>query len=211
VAPLDAYCRGSDLIATYGPSDLFPFRYQAYWRHQRAIYPGALAAVELVVSIQTQLLDTQPRLTVSSLLPASACWRIPSVQPAPQVGQKIAGPPAAAQLFTPAGGIGCFRFQLAPGMPDYVEMVHPVDFQATTLDAHGPAGNGPAGTAPLGTGLAVTGPATRLCHQLFGGRLEKGVILRSRVLGLFLPRAAASGMIAEAYRTLAAEALPLTT
>jgi hypothetical protein len=205
-SPLDAYSRGSDLIATYGPTDAHPFRYQAYWRAQPTRYPEALAAVELVVSIQTHLLDSRPRLHVAGLLPAMSGWHWRSAQQTGELVDAIDCPPIKLQHFGPAGGIGCFRFRLAGSDLDYAEIVHPVDFQSSSLDV-----------APLdvaaGSRAAASGAerSTLLSHQLFTGQLEKGVILRSRVLGLFLPASAPRGMIAEYYRSFVEEQLPLTT
>jgi hypothetical protein len=193
---VEAYQRGPDLIATYGPSDDHPFRYQAYWRAQPTRYPGALAAVELVVSIQTHLLDSRPRLTASSLLGATAGWHWSSAEHAAAVVEDLVCPPSERRLFDAAGGIGCYRFRLAGSNLDYVEMVHPVDFQSSSLDS---------------LSLSAANHATLLSHPLFAGQLEKGVILRSRVLGLLLDASVPNAMISDYYRSFVDEELPLTT
>ena len=71
-------------------------------------------------------------------------------------------------------------------------MVHPVDFQRSTLAAVGATG-------------------TRLSHRLLGGELEKGVILRARVLGLIVSSSTDNATLAGYYRAFEEEALPLTT
>ncbi len=195
-SPLEAYLRGPDLIATYGPTNDHPFRYQVYWRAVSARYPDALSAIELVVSIQTHLLDSRPQMTICSLLPVTAGWRWASASHAGLRIDDIACPPPDERQFGPTDGIGCFRFRLAGGRLDYAEMVHPVDFRSSSLTAQS---------------MSSAAPATRLSHRLFSGELEKGVILRSRVLSLFLPTGAASETIARYYRSFVEEELPLTT
>ena len=51
----------------------------------------------------------------------------------------------------------------------------------------------------------------RLTHRLFAERLEKGVILRSRIRGLFIPRSHTDELARHEYRRFAASKLPLTT
>jgi hypothetical protein len=74
-------------------------------------------------------------------------------------------------------------------------MVHPADFQGTTLDIE----------ARPAAALA------RLQHALFVSRLEKGVILRARVLGLFLARDDDMSATAEHFSLFSATEPPLTT
>ena len=76
----------------------------------------------------------------------------------------------------------------------YLEMVHPSDFRQTTFEW--------ASQSP---------PVVRLTHRLFAERLEKGVILRSRIRGLFIPRSHADELARQEYRRFAASKLPLTT
>lgn len=60
---LDAYVRGIDLVARYGPCEAFPFRTEVYWR-------AAEAGLQLIVSVETDLLDTHPVIGVRSVMPA---------------------------------------------------------------------------------------------------------------------------------------------
>ena len=191
----ESYLRGRDLVATYWESDASRFRIEIYWRDVTDQYSGALAAVELVLSLQTSLLDSQPRLTVSSLLPAAAVWRSAVDGPGSVAEQPLECPPDAVREFTAADGAGCFRFSIHSSGCDYVELVHPADFEWSSLRA----------------ARATEGPGTMLLtHRLFEQRLEKGVILRSRLLGLFLPSGTAGGLVADCYRKFAGEKLPLS-
>jgi hypothetical protein len=206
---VEAYLRGPDLIATYRGAAAQPFRWQVYWRAERKLYPGSLAAIELVVSVQTRLLDSQPQLMISSLLPAVSGWRWRSCETGREASENVVYSPAARREFDSHGGLGCYRFPLADAEIDYVEIVHPADFTSSSLAAIPPADPGPAPcSAPQSARMAGQ---MLLAHQLFVRPLEKGVILRSRVLGLFVPREAPQGNVAEYYRVFAAEAPPLTT
>lgn len=67
----ETYVRGDDLVATYVQTPARPFRLQAYWR---CIDPTTIAdcratsIVELQVSINTSLLDTQPAVDVMTIV-----------------------------------------------------------------------------------------------------------------------------------------------
>ncbi len=63
----ETYTRGADLVATYAPGEAFPFREEFYWRLADAPPTAALLAeVTGLVSLQTELLDTEPHLTIES-------------------------------------------------------------------------------------------------------------------------------------------------
>jgi hypothetical protein len=61
-AAVESYVRGADHVTTHDPTDAFPFRTQMYWSG-KPLADGAVAAT-LSVSLQTDLLDTQPELTL---------------------------------------------------------------------------------------------------------------------------------------------------
>ena len=67
---IDAYVRGSDLIVTYAETPSRPLRAQVYWRAIESVRRGTLAAIELVASVQTSLLDACPRLSAQSFVAA---------------------------------------------------------------------------------------------------------------------------------------------
>jgi len=96
--------------------------------------------------------------------------------------------------FGPAGGPGCFLFR-PPGAPfSYVEMVHPADFHRIELGC----GDEPS-------------RSVRLVHRLFSEPLEKGVIVRARIEGVFCSRRYDARVAAEAYSSFCCGALPLGT
>lgn len=61
----DAYPRGADLVARYGPCEAFPFRTEVYWRADTRA-DAATTGLQMIVSVETDLLDTYPELHVSS-------------------------------------------------------------------------------------------------------------------------------------------------
>ena len=94
--------------------------------------------------------------------------------------------------FDPTIGPGCFLFRRA-GTFSYAELVHPADFRQSTLAAR-----------------ESSSADVRLAHRLFHRRLEKGVILRSRLRGVFLPREHDMELAAAEYRRFAASEPPPT-
>lgn len=66
----DAYVRGRDLVVVYGPTPARPFTVEVYW--SVVDEPRARLALEVVVSVQTELLECHPQFSVSSLVPAQA-------------------------------------------------------------------------------------------------------------------------------------------
>jgi hypothetical protein len=187
----DCYVRGRDLIATYAPAADWPFRCQVYWRVVPAAAPVA-AALDLVVSVQTELLDTHPQVHVRSWFPAGS--EVLQVVPSAPDERTMRLSPDTS-VTAAEGRAGCFLFR-APGRDrSYVQMVHPADFVEFRLVRDADAGSA--------AGITAT-------HVLFRRPLEKGVILRSRIRSAWLPGAADAAEAAESYRRFIAEAPPLT-
>jgi hypothetical protein len=114
IAKLDAYVRGRDLVALYDESLPDHLRTQIYWRALRAsdlsasCEPNRIAAAfDLILSVNTSLLDSDPQVTVRSEIPASDSIVQLKVDPAPE---------ASAVLV-----------RLGSGKLSYVELVHPAD------------------------------------------------------------------------------------
>jgi hypothetical protein len=194
---VEAYLRGDDLIATYADVAQPSFRWQVYWRALLGRFPQALAAIEAIVSVQTGLLDSWPQLTLRSSVTTAgaAVWRAGLAGAEPRFERF--GPDCAANGITAVEGWGCFGFKLPGVAASYVEMVHPADFDSTSVET--------LAVSPCGWWSAS------LRHLLFRERLEKGVILRSRVLALILPEEPTSGTIADILSAFVDEELPLTT
>jgi hypothetical protein len=74
-------------------------------------------------------------------------------------------------------------------------MIHAADFQHDQLGVHESSGDRRA----------------VLEHRLFPGMLEKGVIVRARLRGLFLNERDAARHVAEDYQQFLRAPLPLTT
>jgi hypothetical protein len=192
---IDAYVRGTDLVATYAEAPPRQVRAQIYWRRLSAAEfspPHAaqiVAAFDLIVSVNTPLLDCDPEAAVQSILPASDLLNL-RIQ---KDGGCRAAPLDEPQLESASEATGCFIARPSGSQFSYVEIVHPVDY--TDIDiTHGDS-------AP---------PRVRIVHQFFRERLEKGVILRARMRAGIVARTADETTAADAYSRFAAMEPPLT-
>ena len=126
-SPLDTYVRGNDLVARFN-SQGHPFEREVYWRvidcesvEQSESEDQSLVGVELIYSLQTDSLDSNPAPKVSSLVPMKS-FKVYSVMGAstdPNRSWKASDDLASSQLLvaTLAGGaklaIGAFPSDLA--------------------------------------------------------------------------------------------------
>jgi hypothetical protein len=140
-------------------------------------------------------LDSQPRLLAGSSLAGSQVRRL--VDPAERRFQTWEPVNASVLQRSAANQCSCTLLRLPDDMGSYVEMVHPVDFGDTQLTRLGPAGAGKASHWSLQ-------------HTLFAETLEKGVILRARVLAAFLGAENDERQAAALYREFAESEPPLT-
>jgi hypothetical protein len=185
----ECYVRGCDLVCTYFQDDQRKLRGQVYWRAlewgpQRA--PG----VDLIVSVQTSLLDSDPTLKVRSGVQAFEVIGVKQFEPA--AIEDIFKPDPNSHVVTLRGKMpACWLFRLSGAGFTYVEMVHPADFVSSCFQETSPG---------------------ELEHstQLFQGPLEKGVILRSRLRGVIVPRSGDVAAAIACYRDFAASEPPLT-
>lgn len=147
----DHWVRGTDLTGVYEPSDPRRLRAMALWRAlDRGSDVPAGDAWMVVVSAQTALLDSDPRLDVVSVV-AGGEPRWTGTD-----GRWHAAPFPGAHAVLVRG----------PRRSTLVA-VHPDDVR--TLD------------------VSASGGAVTIRCGLFTDRLEKGVLLRSRVLGAYGP------------------------
>jgi hypothetical protein len=184
----ESYVRGTDLIATYGQRAERTIVPQVYWRAVQHV-DLAVVGIELVVSVRTELLDDDPRLTVGSELPRCPVWRLPDDETArlePLV--RDAGDAVRHRIERPA----VFVYRLSGADCSFIEMIHPMDFAGAEL-------TGPA-----------AGTRLRSLFQLFPERLEKGVIRRGRLQGLFVASLRAQAVARECYQRFADSTIPLT-
>jgi len=188
----DSLVRGPDLVVTCQETDSWPIRVDLVWR---AVAPQAPRrwplVLDLIASVRTERLDSRPALAVQTSIPACAVLRLADAQPARF--QPLEAAADAPQRLDPAGGPGCVLFRLREADLSYVEMIHPADFRGDELVACGDPQ-----------------ASWRLRHRLFPEPLEKGVILRARVRGLFCPRDGDQRMAAESYAAFAGSDPPLS-
>jgi hypothetical protein len=185
---LDSFVRGADLIATYSQAPDRTIVPQIYWR---AIEHADLTAVgvELVLSVRTELLDDDPKMFVGSLVPRCPVWC--STDPESKRFE-----PVAIDVAAPRDDSRARPIVLVYRLPDvdcsWVEMVHPMDFSGAVLSED----------------TTAEGLVSRF--ELFNERLEKGVIRRGRLQGIFVPRDGDQIVAQECYRRFATSAIPLT-
>jgi hypothetical protein len=179
----DAYARVDDLVVTYAETPQWKLRSQIYWRYARQ-YAQA-CGIEVVASLQTSLLDAPAAIDVSSRIAADEVLALSHNHLAFIELARSSRP----HHLTKSTTCGCFVFRLAGANLSYVEMVHPGDFHESSIEAV--------------ADLHVEDPATISRHRLFGRRLEKGVILRGRVLGLFVPQDDDLRLVKQYYQVFA--------
>ena len=187
----EAHVRGSQLVAAYEEAPNRPLRVDASWRVLRANPTEEfLIGVELVVSVQTHLLDGCPELSAQSRLAAEETLHLRDVTSGEY--QTLPLSPGRVSTVEPADGSPCLLFRLVGTDLSYAEMVHPADFRRAEL-----------------TGSGEDGETVHVRHRLFSESIEKGVLLRARVRGLFLPREDDMRVAATCYAAFAAAEPPL--
>lgn len=191
VAPADVFIRGDDLVARYEETSARPLRVELYWRRVASSDPRGVA-IDLQVSVNTSLLDADPRLATVSHLRRAELARLDDTQ---AVWTSVPDPLGEPRQGDRADGFRCLLAERGGLDFAYAEMVHPQDDEGSELRS---AGDGTEG------GLVLR-------HALFVDSLEKGVILRARIRGLIVARAEARARTASEFAALVAAPLPLTT
>jgi len=187
----EAYVRAGDLVATYLTEPAWPYRPQIYWQTDvLSGVPQVLASLSLIVSIQTDLLDTRPRLGVASQMPADELVHV-AVNSQGHSAQSLTV--AKRHVLEPEAKLQGILVRLPGGEASYVECAPASDFREVRVS--------PAHDESEGA---------KLEWQLFDEFLEKGVIRRARVHAFFLPREDDVRLAAECARALATRPLPLT-
>lgn len=185
----ESYVRGADLVARYAASDKNAVRPQIYWRE---LNKGRFerAGVELIVSVETSLLDSDPSTKVTSVLPAEETLVLGRAQSDRFEKLDEAGGDHAS---APGGGPQVLLVRL-PGCPfSYLEMVAPTDADDIRVSFEAPSSG-----------------VLRVNYLFFGERIEKGVIRRSCLRGCFIPRDNDEAAAAHLYHDFAASEPPLT-
>ena len=218
------YVRGADLVVSYRMSKTPAIRWQVYWR-ELACGDNSLGGIELILSVQTDLLDSDPRLWVGSRVPA-----VEMLQILPENS-----PPAQPIDI----GRGCDKMGLAPSRhredtEDSVrgEVPVPISSQPRSVENSAFVSLEPPGVL-LVRPPQVSFSYVELIHpadfsalevssdgadppvlvsrfHLFDEHLEKGVIRRGRLRGLILPRADDIALATACYHSFLQSAVPLT-
>lgn len=183
----DAYVRDEDLVVSYRPNSA-GIHAQLYWRPLMVADERGGLCLELWISVQTDFLDSDPRVATTSLIPHATAWRMTS---------------ATTRLFAPcevpSSGPIAFSRQTGPGVLlvraaqepwCYAEMVHPLDFGDARLEP--------------------TSDSCRWGFLLLSDRLEKGVLRRARLRFLWAPRAEGEALTRLCYEDFVHSRLPLT-
>lgn len=177
----DCYVRQSDLIVRYAEPVERTIRPEIYWR---AIVDSRSSArgIELIVSVQTEEWDCDPAVEIAGEFPGARLWHLTCDGAWDEVSLADAGFPGGTEL-------PCFAVWGAMGW--YVEMAFPGDF------------------AEIRT--TQCGGDVRVQWRLFPQRLEKGVIRRARVRGMFLGAEWEPVQGRQVFDEFLAAPLPLTT
>lgn len=202
----EAFVRAHDLVASYGETAQRPLRLQLHWRaltlpHElpesqgNAAAQAILAGCELVISVHTSVLESDPALRVAS------AW---GWQRGTEVLELVSAAPGEAETtawsFTeeplrtsgPERSWGAYLCRW-PGQPfTLAQLIYPSDFTTSELRWAG-----------------CSGPV-ECTYLLFQQPLEKGVIRRARLRSLFLPRERDVEWAVAAYQEFSRSPLPLT-
>jgi hypothetical protein len=185
---VETYVRGDDFVAGYGPTDNWPYSPQLYWRaNTLSEVERSLASMSLLVSVQTHLLDTLPRIVVSSEFPSGETHFITIGE---IDGAEIV-PIESDRALNPIGAVCCTLQRHRSAPISYAQIVVATDFRQLRFDG-----------APTNQMTAK--------WELFADFLEKGVIRRARVHGVLLPREEDIELALECCAAVERIPLPLT-
>ena len=180
---VDSYTRGNDMVTTYAGTDAWPFAPQIYWTFDSE-NPVVLT---LVVSIQTDRLDTHPRIFVRSKLPADEMMQLSVAG-----DELLMDSHADGELqIDPRASACSLIWRLAGGELSYAEIMPTSDFRRVSVER--------------------TGNTVGTRWELFSEFLEKGVIRRARLQATFVPRENDLQIVAECCQAISRRPLPLTT
>ena len=187
----ECYIRGNDVVANYAAVSPRTVPPVIYWRAIH--FPHGVAGIDLLISMQTSRLNSDPRITNRSIVPACEVWCLMSGQQ-PQAFRQIAL--SACEPWTAAGRnvAGAFLFRLTGHDVSYLEIISPAELAEVELCREG----------------ELAGPV-RLSYQLFPERLEKGVIRRVPIRSLLLPRGTDQQLALDHHRQQSVASPPLAT
>ena len=180
-AASDHWLRGDDLVAVYEPADARRLRATAMWRPLQVPVARACNAWELTLSAQTAIVNSDSALAVTAeVADGDLRWSRDASRPSWASGAEL--PPDAAGIL--------IRCRTAAPAPAVLFAAHPAD--ARRLLVRRTAGR-----------MAIT------CW-LFSSAIEKGVLLRGRVLAAVGPGEDAEAWASALVTAFAASPPPLT-
>jgi len=179
----EIFVRGNDLVVAYRETNDRPFSLQVYW----TVTPqkNGVVLIDTLLSLETQLLESFPRVLVKSELACDEIWN-------------VSGQTRSILLSNDSQhrGHDCLVLRGIDETWSYAEMAHPEDPDDWQLNH------------------SAQGSSTQnnwvVQRELGGAFQEKGVVHRMRLRGAFLPLQEDLQLAAKCLANLAAEAPPLT-
>lgn len=179
----EAFIRGGDLVVTYAATDKRPTSLQIYWR--ATVNEQGVLLLDTILSLETDLLESFPDLMAITQLPAAAAWALSDDE---STTEKIAINTQQSINLSDAP----LLLQSSQLDWSYAESPHPDDRGESQL-------------------MRSTEESFTIKRQLGGRFLEKGVIRRLRIRGVFLPKADDFELAGQCLAGLETETPPLTT
>jgi hypothetical protein len=185
---VEAYVRGDDFVASYRPTNDWPYSPELYW-HANALsaVERSLASMSLLVSVQTHLLNTLPKIVVTSDVQSDEMHFIAFGKDT----QAEILPIVSERSLRPSGVVSCTLRRLRSTPISYAEIVPETDFRQVRFER-------------------CSAGEMSAKWELFADFLEKGVIRRARIYGALLPREADIELALECCAAIQQIPLPLT-
>jgi hypothetical protein len=182
----ERYVRGNDLVVSCLPAGPHQITPHVYWRAKFCREFNA-SRIELVLSAQTDLLDSGPAWHINSFVREATLLHCDIRE-----HRQVEDISAVVKTFDAADSTEhLFLFRAQSLGITYAQMVHPSDFAGANVALDG--------RQPMVVG-----------STLFPERLEKGVIRRGRICGWFMPAENDLETAVKLAREFVDEPLPLT-
>lgn len=188
----DVYVRGTDAIVTYAETSHSPVHPQVYWRVLDTPHSSPAIILEAIVSVQTRLLDSDPRIQLASTV-AGDPWLLRAAEDSAERFRTIVPPrrsPVSIDVAAP--GIALLA-RIPESACSYGHIIHATDLIDAQLT------------------WDRAGHMSTLSTVFFGQRLEKGVLRRVRARAMLVPRAQDESLLATHLLESVRAAPPLAT
>ncbi|MFZ5828875.1 MAG: hypothetical protein ACOY3P_02250 [Planctomycetota bacterium] len=188
---IEWHVRGCELVAAYRPAADTAMRVDAVWKAMMTEADVPAPALELMISVHTQLLEAWPELSAVSRWPGELVLQLAECESEGFNAVRLA--PAQPTALGPDAGAPCWLVR-EPTRWGCAQMMCPADDQGSTL-----------------TYWPAPEAAVRLTHRLFARQLEKGVLLRGRIRSLLMRATEEDATVAGLFRAFTAEPPMLST